>query len=156
MIRTAGVVLAVALAGSTAAVGQTVERQGRFSLSPAEGGGFVRLDTQTGSMSLCQRREGDWSCRDMQDDGGNLRQENERLARENRELKDELKRLEDFVVGEDGPSGKERRAERPGGAFPLPSEQDVDKAFDYFDRMLKKFRDKLKELEGGGKGSTPL
>ena len=64
-------------------VAQGVERQGRYRMSPADGGGFVRLDTETGAMALCQRRDGDWSCRDMQDETGKVRQENDRLAREN-------------------------------------------------------------------------
>lgn len=154
MIRAAVVACGLLLAAGPA-FSQGVERQGRFSLSPADGGGFVRLDTETGAMALCQRRDGDWACRDMQDESGKTRQENERLARENKELKDELKRLEDFVVSQDG--GKDqRRAERPGGGFSMPSEQDVDRAFDYVDKMIKKFRDKLKELEGNDKGSTPL
>ena len=32
--------------------------------------------------------------------------------------------------------------------FKLPSEKEVDQALDYFERMLKKFQDRLKRLEG--------
>ena len=47
--------------------------------------------------------------------------------------------------------------EKPKPKLELPSEEDVDKALSYMERMFKKFRDKLKELDkdGSGKG-TPL
>lgn len=144
---------ALSLATLTPALAQqgpaTTEPQGRYRMSPADGGGFVRLDTINGTMSICQRRDGDWACRDMEDSGAKLRQDNERLEAENRQLKDEIRKLEDIVVGE----GTKPRAEGPG--FKLPTEEDVDKAMSYVERMLKKFRDKLKELESG-KPSTPL
>ena len=41
---------------------QPAERPGRFSMAPADGGGFVRLDTDTGAMAICQRTGSDWTC----------------------------------------------------------------------------------------------
>jgi hypothetical protein len=117
-------------------------------MAPVEGGGFARLDTVTGAMAVCQRRDSDWVCRDMDDQGGKLREENAQLAKENRELKDEIKKLEDFVVAQGKPSPE-------SSGFRLPTEEDVDKAMSYVERMLKKFRDKFKELEAD-KRSTPL
>jgi len=35
---------------------------GRFALAPSELGGFVRLDTETGAMSHCGKRDGVWRC----------------------------------------------------------------------------------------------
>ena len=46
---------------------------------------------------------------------------------------------------------------RPGGethAFRLPSEKEVDQALNYFERMLRKFQDRLKKLEQG-QGDQP-
>ena len=141
------------------AVAQTVgERTGRYSMSPADGGGFVRLDTETGAMALCQRRDAEWNCREMAGPGRGLGDEVERLRAENQRLKGEIRQMEDIIVG-DKRGGGERRAERPGGTFQLPSEQDVDQAMTYVQRMMRKFKEKLKELEsdagGDGKG-TPL
>ena len=145
-------IAAAAIAATTAAVwAQSPERQGRYSMSPAEGGGFARLDTETGAVSICQKKDADWACREMEDEGRKLRSDNERLSKENNLLKDELKRLEDVVAGIPGRPGKDR----PGEQFKLPSEEDVDKALDYVDRMFKKFRDKLKELDRD-KNATPL
>ncbi len=148
--------LAAAVGG---AVAQTAkERPGRYSMSPADGGGFVRLDTETGAMALCQRRDTEWNCREMAEPGRGLGDEVERLRAENQRLKGEIRQMEDIIVG-DKRGGGERRAERPGSTFQLPSEQDVDQAMTYVQRMMRKFREKLKELEsetgGTGKG-TPL
>lgn len=121
---------------------------GRYTMSPADGGGFVRLDTETGAMSLCRGREGQWACTDMADDRS-TRDELQRLRDENRALKTEVRRLEEILLPENGP-----KAERPG-KLELPSEEDVDKAMTYFGRMIRKFREKLKELESDGRG-TPL
>ena len=67
----------VALIGLALAAGTAVaqgERASRYTMSPAEGGGFVRLDSETGQMALCQRRDGEWSCREMAEPGRGLDQ----------------------------------------------------------------------------------
>ncbi len=125
-----------------------IERPGRYSMQPTDGG-FLRLDTATGDVSLCTRSAQTFECRPVKDDR-DLQTEMARLTAENKDLKAEIKRLED-MLGVDGGVGKGR------GKFELPSEEDVDKALGYVERMLKKFRDKMKEFDGdrSGKG-TPL
>ncbi len=142
----------VATSIATTAMAQG-EKGARFTMAPAEGGGYVRLDTELGQMSLCQRRDGDWSCRDMADPSRGLGSEIERLRAENQKLKAEIRQMEETLLGDkDG-----GRSGGRGGAFKLPSEKDVDEAMDYAQRMLRKFRDKLKDLEAElpNKG-TPL
>ncbi len=128
------------------------ERPGRYSMQPTDGG-FLRLDTVTGDVSLCARSAQTFECKPVKDDR-DLQSETARLSTENKEFRAEIKRLED-MLGLDGGAhqGKNR------GKFELPTEEDVDKALSYVERMFKKFRDKMKEFdaEGGrpGKG-TPL
>lgn len=129
----------------------TGERPGRYTMSPAEGGGFARLDTETGQMSLCQRAGTEWSCRDMGDPRRGPDQEIERLRADNQRLKAEIRQMEDTMLGD-------RRAEtgpRNTPELKLPSEQDIDSAMTYVQRMLRKFREKIKEFETDSKG-TPL
>lgn len=124
------------------------ERPGRFTLQPAEGG-FIRLDTATGDVSLCVRTAGSFECRPVKDDR-DMQREVARLVDENRDLKAEIKRLEGLLELDGGAGKSKPRLE-------LPSEEDVDKALGYVERMFKKFRDKLRELDGGGSGKgTPL
>lgn len=140
------------------------DASGRYTMTPTDGGGFIRLDTQTGAMSICSGKEGEWACRAMPDDQKKLQETIDRLAEENRELKAENRRLEDVMglnpdkraegtnPSEPGPQGS------PKEGFKLPSEKDLDQAFDYFEGMLKKFRDRLKKLEEEDKrdGGVPL
>lgn len=138
---------------------------GRYTMTPTEGG-FIRLDTQTGSISMCSGREGQWACRAMPDDQKALQDRVTKLEEENRALKLENKRLEDVLgLNPDKPKadaapaapGDQAPSAPPGKGFKLPSEKDVDQAFDYFESLLKKFRERLKKMEEkpGGNG-VPL
>ena len=122
------------------------DRPGRFSMQPTDGG-FLRLDTATGDVSLCARTGTTFECKPVQDNR-DLQQEVTRLDTENKELKAEIARLEEML-------GLGGGARKPAPKLELPSEEDVDKALSYLERMFKKFRDKLKELDSGGRG-TPL
>jgi hypothetical protein len=112
------------------------EKSGRYTMSPVEDG-FVRLDTETGEMSFCKRGgDGSWACHPMADSPG--------------------------PKGEPGipPSGALPDApapdSSPNGKFQIPTEEDVDKLFDYVERMTKKLKERLKRLEEQDKPSTPL
>lgn len=148
------------LLGAGSPAGATGDRPGRYTMSPADGGGFVRLDTETGQMALCQRRDAEWSCRDMAEPGRGLGQEVERLRAENQRLKSEMCEMEDILLGDKRAEAGRGRDGRDGGGrggfeLKLPSEQDIDNAMSYAQRMLRKFREKLRELEADAKG-TPL
>ena len=116
---------------------------GRYKITPAEGGAFLRLDTQTGAMSVCQRKDGKWACEAVPDD--------------RRALQSEVKRLEELLKLPDpgNPDGKDKRAERGGPRFQLqlPSEADVDRAMDYIERMMRKFKDKLRDFKDSDRRS---
>lgn len=156
-LSTAAVCLGLALALGAIGVARATpppqegERPGRFSMQPTDGG-FLRLDTVTGDVSLCSRAPAaTFECKPVKDDR-DLQNEMSRLSTENKELRAEIKRLEDMLGLGGGPhpdKGKPR--------LELPSEEDVDKALGYLERMFKKFRDKMKDLDSGrdGKG-TPL
>ena len=147
-------VIAAILLGLTAGAVHA-ESPGRFTMSPVDGG-FVRLDTDTGAMSLCAKKDGadqadTWSCAPMDDSQRDLRAEVDRLKAENSELKSEVRRLEDtFIEGRRPGSGTDSQGEGPPGGLPpamkLPSEEQVDKAIDYLEGMIRKFRDRFEEF----------
>ena len=175
LLTISALALAAANAGRLHAAPPTeTEKPGRYAMQSVDGG-VLRMDTETGAMSLCTRRSGIIACEPVQDDRS-AQKEADRLAIENRELRADIKRLEEQLGLGDGPQasappdngrpdagrpGANRPDDgRPGGRSPgmgLPSEKDVDMALTYMERMIKKFREKFKDMESssGGKG-TPL
>ncbi len=134
-------ILALGLLVGAAPEGEE-QRPGRYVMTPTEGG-FLRLDSQTGAVSLCQRNDGKYSCEAVPDDRRALESEIDRLATENKDLKGAVKQLEEMLAQPD----PERRADRRGPRLQLPSEEDVDRAMTYIQRMMRKFKEKLRELE---------
>jgi hypothetical protein len=138
------------------------DSSGRYTMQPTDGG-FLRLDTSTGILSFCRTKSGNWSCDAVADERLVLEDELKRLRAENDDLKSTVKKLEE-IAGLPSDKDLEKRGNSPGsgpnsgsGGFKLPSEEEVDKAMSYVERMLKKFKDKLKDLEAeSGKKSTPL
>jgi hypothetical protein len=134
---------AVLLIGGPVALAQS---SGRFAMHPADGGGMVRLDTETGAVSICKGPGGQWTCEAVADDRAAFEKEIARLARENDELRASVKRLEQ-MAGLPPETAPGKPAEKSPG-YGLPGPEDVDRAMTYLNSMLKKFREKLKELEG--------
>jgi hypothetical protein len=142
----------------TGAVAQ--EKPGRYVMSPIDGG-FARLDTETGLMSVCKGTAANFKCELAPDATVGAQKEAEKNTAEAKELRAEIKRLEELLGLGDKPEGGNKQAEeqrpgsRPGGpGFKLPSEAEVDQAFDYIEKMVKKFKSKLKQLEGDSKGDA--
>jgi hypothetical protein len=132
--------LAVATAGVAGAAGET---SGRYSMTPTDGG-VIRLDTETGMMALCTRKgQEQWSCEDMKDSQRAAADEIERLKTENKALKDQVDQLEATLGLSDGAGGEPK----PGAKLTLPSEADVDKAFDYLERMLGKLHERIEKFQ---------
>ena len=92
-------------------------QQNRFQLERTESG-VVRLDTQTGAMTLCREENGTLTCR-MQPD--------ERAAYE-----EELDRLEKRVT-----SLEERLSQTPPTA--LPTDEEVDKSLSIMEKFMRRF-----------------
>ena len=150
--------LALSVLGASAAIGWAqaplpAGSPGRFTMQPADGG-ILRMDTQTGALSMCRQVSGTWSCAMLPDDKAAATEEIERLKSENTELKSAIKRLEELAgvpAGPDAGTGKRQ------SGIQLPSEEELDKAMSYVQRMIKKFKDKIRELEGpDGKKGTQL
>lgn len=123
----------------------------RFTMTPTEDG-FLRLDSQTGSVSVCSRKDGNWGCSVVADDRIALQDKIDKLSKENSELRAQVKELEEFIDSEI-PGNAESSKEKPG--LQLPNEEDVDKALGFIENLLKRFKDmaeRLKEDDSSGKG----
>lgn len=176
-ILTLGVMAAVSIATIGAAHAQT-DRSGRYTMHKTDDG-FVRLDTETGAVSLCQKSDSGWGCNSIAgattkspspygystgprtgpssgppgnqswNDIDSAISEIDRLSRENAELKAEVKRQEELL----GLRG-DRAAKAPKD-FKLPTEKEVDQALNYVERMLKKFQERLKRFEQNAEPKAP-
>jgi hypothetical protein len=152
------VALAMLLSAGLSTAGLAAgEAGGRYTMSPTKDG-IVRLDTQTGAMALCRRKDDKWACEDMDDSQRALMSEIDKLQAENKSLKDQVDHLEETLGLGENQTGDHAQAPSPGAKLVLPSEADVDKAFDYFERMMKKLHERMEKLEEehGRKPDTAL
>jgi hypothetical protein len=117
------------------------DKSGRYTMSPTQDG-VVRLDTQTGAMALCQRKNDAWACVDMDDSQRALLAEIDKLKAENKSLRDEVEHLDESLGLNDSTAPSSPQAQ-----ITLPNEKDVDKAFDYFERMLDKLQERMDKLK---------
>jgi hypothetical protein len=139
--------LCAMVAGQALAQGAPAPQGGRFTMHPADGG-MLRLDTETGTMSMCKARNGQWQCESLPDERAALDKEISRLAKDNQDLQGAVKRLEDLAgIPSDKPPRKGSSGGGGGAMSQLPGPEDVDKAMSYLQGMLKKFKEKIREFE---------
>lgn len=103
----------------------------RFQLERS-GDHFVRLDKQTGAMSLCEEKDGSLVCRMAAD---------ERAAYE-----DELDRLSDRVSALENKSIVNKA---------LPSDAEIDRSISIMEKMMKSFMGVVKQFQEDEK-TAPL
>ena len=95
---------------------------GRYSMTPAPDGGFLRLDTRTGAVSLCKVENGAARCQAALEERRALNDEIDRLARQNEALR--------------GGSG---------GASKMPAPQELDQALDFAEKFMRRMMRIMRE-----------
>src|SRR5262245_43273971 len=132
----------LAFAFASAAAADTADNSaGRFTMSPVDGG-FLRLDKQTGAVAMCARTGTTWGCTPVEDHTpAAAAMECSKREQENKDLKDRIKALEETLETKPPLNGP------PGGKVQLPTDQEVDQALDYLERVYKKVRDRMKDLD---------
>ncbi len=73
------VLILAGLFAAGAAVGDEVKPANRFAVQPSDDG-FIRLDTQTGAVSHCGRRDGVWFCEKLVEDRSALEEKIDALS----------------------------------------------------------------------------
>jgi hypothetical protein len=118
----AGLLLLPLLSGSALA------QEERYRLERTQDG-YVRMDTQTGAMTLCQERSGELVCRPASESraGG---------PSEMAALRDRIAALEDRVTALEG--GTDSR---------LPLEQEFEQSLSLMERFFRRFVDIVRGLE---------
>jgi hypothetical protein len=113
----------------------------RYKMEKTENG-YVRMDTATGTMSLCTQEQGQLVCRMAADDRSALEKEIDDLRGQMRALDGRIVKLEGSLSA---------RLEDT-----LPSQQDFDKSLGYMEQFFRRFMDVMKGLDdNGSKPGTP-
>jgi hypothetical protein len=103
----------------------------RYRLERTEDG-FVRMDMETGAMSLCHERGGELVCRNATDNGS--ADGAKALIERVDALERRIAALEAQLAGE--------------GANGLPSEEEFEQTMSFMERFLRRFMGIAKDLEG--------
>lgn len=123
-----------------AAVGATVlmllasnalAQNGRFMMEKTDQG-YIRMDTQTGAMSICEAVDGQIVCKMAAD---------ERAA-----FDDDIQALEDRIAAlEQRLDGGMPLMQREGSG--LPSEEEFERGLNYMEQFMRRFMGLAKELD---------
>jgi hypothetical protein len=114
------------------------DANGRYSLAPIDGG-IAKLDTRTGAITECRRKDDALTCALVPDERQRLQGEIDRLTRENAELRAKS-------------SGTPPTGSIVKPAPALPSDEEVDRALSLMERFLRRFKEIMRE----GNDSTRL
>jgi hypothetical protein len=98
-------------------------------------------------VSMCGRKLGGWSCESVADDSSALKQEVDRLTRENQELKDKLAKA-DANEAEAGPS---KVPANPYAQFPGLA---LDEMTDFINKMIRRLQEMVRDLKQQEVGQT--
>jgi uncharacterized small protein (DUF1192 family) len=124
------------------AVGASAAEPDRYRLEKTPTG-YVRMDTRTGEMSICEERWGELVCKMAADERTAVQDEIERLRAELKVLNDRLASvgaLEDRVAKLENSLAS--RIEQS-----LPTEEDFNRTMGYMERFFRSFMAIVKDFE---------
>ena len=104
----------------------------RYMVSEVEGG-VLRIDRQSGAVSMCEGKGGEWTCELVPDDRDAMLREIEDLRLENRRLRRQLARIDPDFDERNYGYGKPRRDR--DGKF---TKKEIDETMDSFEYMMER------------------
>ncbi len=107
-------------------------QEARYRLEKS-GSGYVRMDTATGEMSVCEERSGQLVCKLAADERSAFEDDIDRLEDRIRALDERIARLEA------SPAARQENS--------LPTEEEFEKTMGYMERFFRSFIGIVKELE---------
>ncbi|MDQ0315296.1 hypothetical protein [Amorphus orientalis] len=136
---------------------------GRYSLQEVRAG-YLRLDRQSGGVSLCRERGDTWACELVADDRSALSDEIDRLSDENAGLRQRVEALEARLAAvselarrpvdsEVAPGPTAETA--PGDGARALAEEDLDQALDMTEQVMRRFFGMIQDLKRDLEESQP-
>ncbi len=134
---------------------------GRYALQ-AVAGGFLRLDTRSGTVSTCTDKGSGWACYAVPDERAALDAEIGRLTADNERLKTQLaqadpgvgKKIEEALPKQDSlraPELKSSNGERKL-EIPLPSDRDLDRVMSFVESAWRRLVDLADRMQKDASG----
>jgi len=117
---------------SLVAVSAFSEETDRYRLEKSANG-YVRMDTQTGAMSICEERSGQLVCKTAADERAAYQDEIDKLQSSIKALDERVAKLENSLSA---------RLESQ-----LPSEEDFNKTMGYMEQFFRTFKDIVKDMD---------
>jgi hypothetical protein len=150
--------------GTASAESAPDTESGRYTLSPAENGAMIRLDTRTGTVSNCNNSGAGWACYAVPDERTAMDAEIGRLQAENEKLRARLASRDGTVQGKvdealpkdtlpksDKAAPKVAENERKI-EIPLPSDQDMDRVMSFVERAWRRLVDIANRIQKDAAG----
>ena len=122
--------LALAATGAAGIGAAGAQEADRFTMEKTADG-YVRLNSQTGEMSICKETSGQLVCRLAADDRVSLEDEMDRMSERLDGLEKRLALIEDGAKS----------------SFNLPTDQEIDKTVGVMQRFFRGFAGIVKELD---------
>jgi hypothetical protein len=148
-MRIRSIVLVSALvAFAPAAYAQTAPdtENGRYVFNQVTDG-MLRLDTRTGQVSLCAKKDTGWACNAVPDERQALESEITRLQRENGALKKDM--IARGLPLPSGVTGRPPSSQRELNlTVPLPSDAEIDRMMSALEKMWKRLTDMVQKTPG--------
>lgn len=145
---TSFVLVSAVVAFAPAAYAQTAPdtENGRYVFNQVSDG-MLRLDTRTGQVSLCAKKDTGWACNAVPDERQALESEITRLQRENGALKkDMVARGLPLPSGVTG--GSPTKPRELNLTVPLPSDAEIDRMMSALEKMWKRLTDMVQKTPG--------
>lgn len=142
MFRTLVLAPLLLLAAPAAAQDMPGTENGRYTLNRTDDG-YLRLDQQTGHVSVCTRRELGWACHPVPDERSALEEEIARLQKDNAALKKEM-----LARGLTPPGTPQAKAQpKPEPDSKSPTDADIDRAMATVERIWRRLVDMISRLQ---------
>ena len=109
--------------------------------------GFVRLDSRTGQVALCGRRNVGWTCEAVPEERAALEAEIARLQADNAALKKELLSQGLALPGTIKPDAPPPVAKNPEPELKLPSNADLERAKSFVENVWRRMVEMIISLQ---------